>query len=859
MRIPLTIVLSRQVDEGRRFAEPVTFGVPFPKGILASGTTLRLVAGRESVPLQTRVLDHWSDGSIRWILIDARLNVHGLDPASCELTVDGAPVIERDAHALVIDESGGRVVVDTGRARFVCGLSAFPFESVATSYGETLDAGRSGLQVVRSDGARGRVRFTQVALDERGPLRSVVRWTGQVDGDDGQRWLDLKAEAHFFAQSPVVRLALTVRNPHRAVHPGNFWELGDGGSLLLQDVSLSLGLPAATGREITDIGCSIDRGARLNWAPADVDVYQESSGGAQWRSRAHVNREGEVPLQRRGYVLRTGQTLHAGDRATPVVVLRRGPLTLAATAEYFWENFPRSASADTNGLRLGLFSPKYPDPIELQGGEQKTHEWAVAFGDDEVSDIPLGWCRSPVVVHARPDWYCESGALGRIDPCSVSCPHETLIAQAVDGPDTFPAKRERIDEFGWRNFGDIYADHEAVFHEGPEPLVSHYNNQYDAIGGFAYQFFRTGDVRWWLQMRELAAHVVDIDLYHTTEDKAAYSQGLFWHTFHYVEAGRSTHRAYPQAPGVPGGGASNEHNYNAGLALHHFATGSAATRAAAVQLARWVVQADDGGQTVFRWLDRGPTGGASSTADVLYHGPGRGPGNSIVALLNGYRLTGDEALFSKAEELVCRCIHPDDDVAERDLLNAEKRWSYTVFLQALGCFLDECLERGRLGTSYAWARLALLRYARWMAAFEYPYLETPEKLEYPTETWAAQDIRKADVFTYAALHASDGERAVFRERADFFYRYATEYLASAPTRSLARPVVILLSNGLVVARYIRQPLETLPIPDAKADGERSRKLRPFVPQRTRAIRRAAALAAAGVIAMMGALVWWLLR
>ena len=61
--------------------------------------------------------------------------------------------------------------------------------------------------------------------------------------------------------------------------------------------------------------------------------------------------------------------------------------------------------------------------------------------------------------------------------------------------------------------------------------------QYDPLAGFAYQFLRSGDPRWWALMEDLAAHVRDIDTYHTDRDKSAYNHGLFWHTVHYVDAG----------------------------------------------------------------------------------------------------------------------------------------------------------------------------------------------------------------------------------------------------------------------------------------------------------------------------------
>ena len=62
------------------------------------------------------------------------------------------------------------------------------------------------------------------------------------------------------------------------------------------------------------------------------------------------------------------------------------------------------------------------------------------------------------------------------------------------------------------------------------------------------------------------------------------------------------------------------------------------------------------------------------------------------------------------------------------------------------------IERGILDTMDEYAQASLLHYARWMAQHEYPYLEKPERLEFSTETWAARDIRKADVFLAAQHH-----------------------------------------------------------------------------------------------------------
>src|SRR4030095_15057857 len=139
---------------------------------------------------------------------------------------------------------------------------------------------------------------------------------------------------------------------------------------------------------------------------------------------------------------------------------------------------------------------------------------------------------------------------------------------------------------------------------------------------------------------ELAWDVADIDIYHTDRDKAAYNRGLFWHTVHYVDADTATHRTYPSSFGH-GGGPAKEQNYVSGLRLAWLLTGERPFKDAAIDLAEFPIRIDDGSRTVFRWLARGATGLATSSGNPLYHGPGRGSGNSLGALVEGFQITGE--------------------------------------------------------------------------------------------------------------------------------------------------------------------------------------------------------------------------
>ena len=136
---------------------------------------------------------------------------------------------------------------------------------------------------------------------------------------------------------------------------------------------------------------------------------------------------------------------------------------------------------------MRLFPQQYADVHEIQGGEQKTHELFVAFGRDTVTDEPLAWCRQRAARarHAGVVRRIRRGALPDARrPCRSARSIVGWWTRPSRAPTPSSTSARSIDEYGWRHFGDIYGDHEGVRHTGPTPLVSHYNNQYDVVGGF---------------------------------------------------------------------------------------------------------------------------------------------------------------------------------------------------------------------------------------------------------------------------------------------------------------------------------------------------------------------------------------
>lgn len=821
-RAEVVITLTAKTDLVRK-GEPVTRGVPWPKGMLNHPSDLRMFDEDDNaIPLQTEILDRWSDGSVRWVLCDwqAEFPKHRkyrlrLDPGFPVVSVDNlVPVCVDRTASLVWEMNPGQIV--------------------------------SWVQGEASVWMQG------------GPRR----WfTTHVENPQGIGPFQVGLRHTCYAGSQVVRYDITIRNSMPADHPGGCWDLGRSPAYEFDFLNLKIPFMSAFSAKLSPEPGIVPREVSLA-----ARLLQESSGGENWNSTNHLNGERIVDPRFRGYRITSQDTL-TGLQACPIAILRNTAEEIAVSYPDFWQNFPKGLHLALDGIRFELFPHREGRKYELQGGEQKTHTFYVSFGKDTITESPLEWTRDPLVPVVDPEWIASTKAIPYLTPRAKDVHRDYLgfVDSAIEGDDCFEKKRQVIDEYGWRHFGDLYGDHEAVLHPDfpPTPRVSHYNNQYDAVAGFGYQFLRSGDPRWLTNMRELAQHVIDIDIYHTNGDKSAYNHGLFWHTYHYVDADTGTHRSYPKqgkvpphGKPVPGGGPSNEHNYATGLMLHYFLTGDLAAKEAALGLAQWVIDMDDGNKTIFRWLSRGFTGLASQSRSPDYHGPGRGSANSVSVLLDGHRLTGEKKYLDKAEQIIRRVIHPKEDVASRNLLDAENRWFYTMFLQSLGKYLDYQVERGDLGFMYAYARECLLVYARWMRANEYPYLQRKAILEYPTETWAAQDLRKGEIFHFATMHAAGDEREEFRRAASFFFHIPITQLSTMPSRTLCRPLVLMLSYGWMHNYFRLNPEEARPAPKGNHDfGEPER----FIPQKRIAKKRAKRLAAGMLgLAILGVL-WLVLK
>ena len=821
---------ARSERGGHELPEPVAVGVPFPRGMLEEQhlDALVLVDHADAiVEADLTALARWPDGSVRWASCEWIDHGYSSDTLTLRSRTEEDPRSPgAECAALRPELADAGSIIDLVGGGHDAAASAVSMALEFKEYRQAIPC---------------RTLFTDWCETHSGSLRKTYVASGQPQLDDGE--LHVRVELNVYPSAALVRIRTEITNPSPAAHPGGIWVLGDAGSKTITAANLRFLL----GRDdVSRSRCLVDE----TWYEgASTEVYQESSAGAVWDSPNHLNRHGANVVRYSGAKLRVDDAdVRTLGRVSPLGQSVGGSYTVSVAPVNFWQTFPKALRVSPDRLTIGLLPEEWDDAHELQGGERFAHEAVVHISPSLDDKVPnrASWVASPSVFHVDTDWLIASQAIAHFGAPRLDADHAEFVNAVMDGPESFFNKRERIDEYGWRNFGDINADHEAAYHEGDEPFISHYNNQYDPLGSFALCFLRTGDARWFRQMDELAAHVATVDRYHTKRDKWAYNGGMFWHTTHYEAAGLSTHRTYPAADGVIGGGPSSEHLYTHGLLLHHYLTGRAYSAEAVKESGDFVIDADDGAKTPFRFVDRGPTGLVSCSGNMDYHGPGRGPGNAIDALLNAFELTAERRYLDKAEELIRRCIHPDDDVHELNLGDVETRWFYMVFLKALLKFMDVKLSLDERDMMFHYARASLLLYLSWAVEHEYPYLDKPDILDFPNETWAAQEMRKADVFELAALHAPEDLARKFKERAKFFHRASIDGLnAFGETKFRARPLVLLLSFGWAHVGLRNAGVVPVSHSSEETNDFKWPPMSRFVRQKRRAMKRAAIIAAAG--------------
>jgi hypothetical protein len=656
-----------------RTEEPITCGVPLARGFCRDASELALLGpADEPVPAQILVTNRYKDGSPRWVLLDFDVGLPPSGNSVYRLTAKATPA--PTTATLAYRLADGVAAIDTGTAQFRIDTKRFRlFDSVQVD--------------------------SAAVFEDAGPRRVVLAVRGRLGPRRGKLPLArYVCRMQFYAGKSQVRVFFTLCNPAAHHHPGNVWDLGTGGSVFMEDFSVCLPLAVQKAWSCR-VGVEADRSPIDGAADTPMKLYQDSSGGENWQSANHVDKDYQVRTSFRGYRVHAGnQQVHEGGRADGWLTVRTGRGLAGAAVRDFWQNFPKALDYGDGVLRLALWPGEFAGVHELLGGEQKTHEILFVFGGSNVSVETVGRrltaFQRPLYAMPDPAAVVASGAFWVTAPIdrrkhgAMEATCDTFVDPRGGRPDTVRTMWERIDEYGWRHFGDTFADNEGApagavrdhpdHHFGRQP-ISHYGNEYDVNYTVMLQGLRRGDPNWMWMADVMSRHYADVCIYHTDAERSrAYAHGPFTHTTHDTAAYRSTHRMYPgEGPkyGITyqSGGPNAGHCYVSHLIQHYYLTGDRNSLEAFLEVAE-------------QWCLNGTWLGTLGTGDR------RGLGNFFATFVYAYQLTHDRRYYDAALEIVAlaRPLPPGQ----------YQGLAATLFVKAGSRFLDVKRERDEMDADY---------------------------------------------------------------------------------------------------------------------------------------------------------------
>ena len=370
--LPIKIAVSEKYGIAR-FNEPVTIGIPLRKGLVEDVRMIYLADSQDkTVPFQFKALGYWPDGSVKWLLCDFFVTMSG--HSEKEFFIHSSIKPQSFFSPLYISQTDKTCTVSTGKTLFTLSKKEFkPFISVIIDKKEVIDHTESSCLLTDENGNDYYPVVTKTSVECEGSVRCTVIQQGVFCSKDNSREIDFAARLSFFSKSKLVKIQFILRNARAAEHAGNLWDLGDPSSFFFKKCSINLKLKRS---DVFKSKLYLREGA-LPFVSKDnvLKIYQDSSGGENWKNSNHIDRTGKIPLSFQGYrVLRDDVIESAGHRTQPLMSLSGNDITVSCVIDKFWQNFPKSIGSQDGILRAGLFPDEFKRLVRTSGrGTENTY------------------------------------------------------------------------------------------------------------------------------------------------------------------------------------------------------------------------------------------------------------------------------------------------------------------------------------------------------------------------------------------------------------------------------------------------------------------------------------------------------
>ena len=472
---------------------------------------LRDSQGRQ-FPSCAEVRSRWPDGSIRWALLDAQIDVKAMEQA--DLTISYGEQTQPAAQLkspLRATDRGDAIDVATGTLLARLGKSGSRlFVSVSESRHEYLDLSSetADLRAWNEAGQAFDGVVDTACIDDANPLRVVVLAHGGFVAEQN-RLLSWIARVCFFAHNSTVRAYVTI------VHDQ------DRPEIHLQRVSLAL--PLALG-----------------------DAVQATAGSNSglWQFDDAVEVSRDAPLE----MTQSNVERHHIRHSTPAIVVDRRSNCMGwlqvADADHAvslkvrrpWQSFPKRWWTDGRQIGVDLYAdlqqstggdrspaeqrytemgyephPAHDKPLRMPQGMARTHELFLHFGVAADSGGQIDqWALAqemPLLLQLPSQRFADTAVFGHFQPFREQLwPLELRLRQFCRPPNGR----------GFVNDGDVVRFERDD--EGKQCTRTTENLAYDLPRSILRQYVRSGDQRLMWEGEAAIMHLMDVDTcHHQTE------------------------------------------------------------------------------------------------------------------------------------------------------------------------------------------------------------------------------------------------------------------------------------------------------------------------------------------------------
>ena len=533
----------------------VSWGIPWPQGKVARGSTFSLVAKDRGLPLQSWPLAFWPDGSLKWSGF-ATVVPEGLtDP----LTLSVADHAAVSAGNLKVTNDASSIRVDTGKLQCSIPLPGGSNLVEWMAIESRIVAGAAQLVCILQSGADGgpeeirpREKFVslvkKVSIEQSGPVRAVVKFEGMHKGvNAGREWLPFVVRLYFYSGETSVRMVHTIlfdgdqeldfihglgasfAVPLREeIQNRHVRFSGEGDGLWSEPIQPLVGR-AGQQRIVTDSNGS--------------DVYPTQLSGLRVPNRAQIDHKGlnlldnwavwddfkllqlnpdGFTIQKRTNPRSTWLFSAAGKRSSGYAFVGDVSGGLGVSVKNFWQSYPAElqvdeASSQTARLTAWMWSPQAA-PMDLRHYDTRPHGLDAAYEDvQQGNSTPFGIARTSELTL----W-----PVGTV-PAKSSSASMAKAGASLSMPVLAPQYYHDVRAFGLWSVRDTSTPFKAEVENGLDATLNLYIDQIDQRHW--YGFWNYGDV---MHSFDRKRHVWRYDLGGMAWDNSELAtDGWLWYSF----------------------------------------------------------------------------------------------------------------------------------------------------------------------------------------------------------------------------------------------------------------------------------------------------------------------------------------